>query len=115
MAIFYLAPSKKDGKFYFRLEDNNNKIILSSFEGYKTKQGCRNVISYVKINAPFDSKYHRFSGEDGLGYFTLKSANSEPIGISEGYLTIYRRDKGIENCKIEAPYATIKELKFYYV
>lgn len=115
MAKFFYGQSSKDLKWYFRLKDNNNETILSSTEGYNTKQGCLNGIDSVKRHAPFDQYYKTFLGNDGKYYFTLHASNHEPIGKSEGYNTSSGRDQGKENCKREAPTATVHEVIGAYV
>lgn len=110
MATYYYGQSTKDNKWYFRLKDNNNETILSSTEGYNSKQGCLNGIDSVKAHSAYDQYYTSFPGTDGKFYFSLKAANGEKIGKSEGYNTAYGRDRGKENCKQEGPYAPVKEL-----
>lgn len=38
----------KDNQYYFTLKGNNNEIIATSGDGYKTKQGCLNGIDVIK-------------------------------------------------------------------
>lgn len=47
---FEIKKSKND-QFYFNLKAGNGEIIATS-ESYTTKQGCKNGIESVKINAP---------------------------------------------------------------
>ncbi len=110
MATYYYGQSTNDNKWYFRLKDNNNETILSSTEGYNNKQGCLNGIDSVKKHSPYNQYYKLFQGTDSKYYFTLHAANGEKIGKSESYNTQYARDKGKENCKQEAPYASTKEV-----
>ncbi len=115
MAKFFYGQSSKNLQWYFRLKDNNNETILSSTEGYMTKQGCLNGIDSVKKHSPHEQYYKSFLGADSKYYFTLLATNREPIGKSEGYNTSAGRDKGKENCKNEAPTATVHELTSAYV
>lgn len=110
MGIFYYGPSSKNNKWYFRLRDSNNEIILASTEGYETKQGCLVGIESVKQHSPYDSYYKRFSGSDGKSYFTLHASNGEAIGKSEGYNSNVGRENGITNCKVEAPRSTLTQI-----
>lgn len=110
MATFYYGQSSKDSKWYFRLRDSNNEIILASTEGYNTKQACLNGIESVKKHAPYDAYYKLYTGSDNRFYFSLHASNGEPIGKSEGYNSSYGRDAGKANCKKEAPYANVLEL-----
>jgi uncharacterized protein YegP (UPF0339 family) len=110
MATYFYGQSTKDQKWYFRLKDNNNETILSSTEGYNSKQGCLNGIDSCKQHSGQDQYYSCFQGADRKYYFSLQAANGEKIGKSEGYDSAYGRDKGKENCKQEGPYASIKEV-----
>lgn len=110
MATYFFGQSSKDSKWYFRLRDNNNETILSSTEGYNSRQSCLNGIDSVKKHSLYEHNYRTFIGNDSKYYFTLKASNGEPIGKSEGYNSSYGRDQGKENCKKEAPYASVKEV-----
>jgi uncharacterized protein YegP (UPF0339 family) len=110
-ATFEYWQSPKDSQYWFHLkEDGNSKIIIASTEGYKTEQGCLNGIESTKKNAPFDDNYNKVMGGDSKYYFSLRAGNYEPVSKSEGYDTAYNRDRGIENCKIEAPKAPAKKI-----
>jgi len=111
MATYFYGQSAKDQKWYFRLKDNNHETILSATEGYNSKQGCLNGIDSCKRHSPYDQYYHLLKGTDNKYYFSLHAANNEKIGKSEGYNTPYARDRGKENCKQEAPYASVKEVQ----
>lgn len=110
MAKFYFGQSAKNSQWYFRLKDNNNEIILSSSEGYVTRQACLNGVDSVKRHSPYDQYYKTFIGGDSKYYFTLYASNGEAIGKSEGYNSSSGRDQGKENCKREAPTATVHEI-----
>lgn len=110
MSTYFYGQSAKDSKYYFRLRDNNDEIILASTEGYNSEQGCLIGINSVKQNSPYDHNYRKFIGNDGKYYFTLKAGNGEPIGKSEGYNSESNCDRGIENCKKEAPGASTVKL-----
>ena len=110
-ATFEYWQSSKDSQYWFHLRENGNReIIIASTEGYKTEQGCRNGIDSTKRNAPFDPSYDKFIGRDAKYYFTLRAGNNEPVSRSEGYDTAYNRERGIENCKVEAPKAPVKKI-----
>jgi uncharacterized protein YegP (UPF0339 family) len=110
MATYFYGQSSKDLKWYFRLKDNNNETILASTEGYNSKQGCLNGIDSVKKHSPHEPYYKSFVGQDLKYYFSLHAANGEKIGKSEAYNSSQGRDKGKENCKREAPFASVKEI-----
>lgn len=114
MATYEYGQSSRDKKFYFKLIEGNNKTILASTEQYETEQACLKGINSVKANAHADSNYRRFIGSDDQYYFTLRAAgNYEPIGKSEGYPSEYNRDRGLENCKKDAPTAGTKKITPY--
>lgn len=108
MSKFQLFRSSANFQYYFRLRSGNGEIILSS-EGYTTKQNCKNGISSVKANAPYDSRYQRRDSYKNFT-FNLKAINGEIIGRSESYTTSYARDNGIEAVKRNAPVATVVDL-----
>lgn len=115
MSKFYYGQSSKNSQWYFRLKDNNNETILTSSEGYNSRQGCLNGIDSVKRHSPYEQYYKSFTGTDMKYYFTLYAANGEAIGKSEGYNSSYGRDMGKDNCKREAPTATVHEVVGAYV
>jgi uncharacterized protein len=110
-STFEYWKSSKDSQYWFHLKENgNNEIIIASTEGYQTESGCLKGIDSTKTNAPLDSNYKRFEGTDGKHYFSLRAGNYEPVSKSEGYSTASGREKGVENCKREAPYGSVRKL-----
>ncbi|MGB8191245.1 MAG: YegP family protein [Chitinophagaceae bacterium] len=110
-ATFEFWKSERDNQFWFHLkEDGNRKTILASTEGYKNEDGCLKGIDSTKRNSQADGNYQKIQGTDGKYYFTLRAGNYEPVSRSEGYDSSYNRDRGIENCKKEAPSASIKRV-----
>lgn len=100
----------RNSQFYFRLKASNAETILIS-EGYTTKQNCRNGISSVKANSPFDSNYARLTASNGQYYFNLKSGqNGQVIGTSETYVSRQGRDNGRESVKRNAPVASVLDM-----
>jgi uncharacterized protein len=105
---FTIFKSSYNNQYYYHLRSSNGEKILSG-EGYTTNQSCRNGISSVKINAPYDNRYER--RDSGGNYtFNLKAANGEIIGRSENYTTAYARENGIAAVKRDAPNAPIEDL-----
>lgn len=101
----------KAGEFRFRLKAGNSKIILTG-EGYKTKTGCTNGIESIRKNAALDSRYDVHQDKSGKFRFTLKAANGEVIGQSQGYKTEISSRKGIESVKknsIDSPIVEVTE------
>ncbi|SAK65503.1 hypothetical protein AWB76_03697 [Caballeronia temeraria] len=102
----FVIDRARDGQYYFNLRAGNGEIILTS-EMYKAKASAENGIESVRKNAPHDERYERKSNRKGEPMFTLKAANHEVIGVSEGYSGIAARDHGIESVKHNAPDATV--------
>ena len=105
---FQIFKSSRNSEYYYRLKSSNGEIILSG-EGYKSKQGCKDGIASVKINAPFDSRYDRKDATSNYT-FSLKASNGEIIGKSENYTTAANRDNGIAAVKRDAPNAPTEDL-----
>ena len=110
MSTYYYYKSVKDQQWYFRLRDNNHEIILSSTEGYKTRQGCRDGIDSVKRHSSSNHFYKKGIDNNHKYFFTLYASNGEKIGKSESYNTESSRDAGLANCQKEAPNANAIEL-----
>lgn len=102
----FIITKRKNGEYQFNLKAGNGQTILSS-EGYVTKAGCKNGITSVKTNSPFDSRYDKKISSNSQYYFNLKAGNGEIIGISETYTNSNARDNGIESVKSNAPDAEI--------
>lgn len=98
----FIIAKRRNGEYQFNLNAGNGQTILSS-EGYATKAGCKNGISSVKTNAPFDSRYDKRISLSSQYYFNLKAGNGEIIGTSEMYTTPTARDRGIESVKSKLP------------
>jgi uncharacterized protein YegP (UPF0339 family) len=110
-STFEYWQSANDSQYWFHLKENgNHEIILSSTEGYTSEQGCLNGIDSTKRNASSDNNYTRITGTNDKYFFTLKAGNYEPVSRSQGYGSAYSRDRGIENCKVEAPKAGTKKI-----
>lgn len=107
MAKFEIFRGVSD--YRFRFKANNGEQILSS-EGYVSKQGCQNAIASVKINAPYDSTYHR--SDSYMNYrFNMVAKNGEIIArSSEGYVNRQGRENAIDVVKREAPAALVYDL-----
>ena len=87
------------GKFRFRLQADNNKIIAVG-EAYEQHAGCLNGIKSVQKNCNSEiedltieerkisnPKYQIFKDATDKFRFHLKAANGEIIAQSEGYQT----------------------------
>jgi len=98
-----------NGQYYYHLQSRNSEKILSG-EGYTTKDACQKGIASVKENAPYDSRYKRYTATNGQYYFVLTGANGEPIGKSETYLSTQSRENGIEAVKRDAPISGTEDL-----
>ena len=111
-ATFEYWYSMKDSQYWFRLRENGNReIIIASTEGYKSEAGCLNGIASTKKNSVDDNNYTRLAQSgNGQYYFTLKAGNYEPVSKSEGYDSSYNRERGILNCKQEAPAVLVRKI-----
>ncbi len=106
---FQVFKSLANEEFYYRLKAINGEVILSG-EGYKTKHGCLNGISSVKINAPDDYRYDRRRAVTNEYYFNLIAVNGEIIGRSEMYTTRQGMETGISAIKTVTQTAPIEDL-----
>ena len=104
----YILSKASNGQFFFNLHAANGEKILTS-ELYTTKVAALNGIESVKVNSPIDSRYDRYNDKAGKPRFNLKAANSQVIGVSEGYSTPQARDQGITSCKVNGPTATTED------
>ncbi|MBN1167702.1 MAG: YegP family protein [Methanospirillaceae archaeon] len=100
----------KAGEFRFRLKAGNNQVILTG-EGYKSKAGCMKGIESIRKNAADDSRFEVKKDKAEKFRFSLKAANGEIIGQSQGYKSENSCRNGIESVKKNAADAEIKELK----
>jgi len=98
MSVFIYWKETYNQQWYFQLKDNNNRIILTSTDGYKTQQECVNGIASVQLIGANYLNYEKFMGADYKYYFKLRADNSEPIARSEGYNISQARDTAIVNC-----------------
>ena len=97
------------GEFRFRLKAGNFQVILTG-EGYKTKAGCTKGIESIRKNAGDDSRYDIHQDKSGKFRFSLKAANGEVIGQSQGYATEVSCKKGIESVKTNAEQSPVVEI-----
>ncbi len=122
-AKFKIIPSK-NGEFHFTLQADNNKIIATGGENYKTKNSCHGGIESVKKCAhkaeiedtTADNhekqkcpKFEIYEDKGGEFRFRLLASNGEPIAASEGYKSKASCINGIESVKENAADAPIEE------
>jgi len=105
---FELKKSKND-KYFFTLQADTGKIILTS-EMYEAKASAVGGMESVKKNAAEDARYSRLAGKDGSLYFTLKASNGQVVGQSHMYPGEKERDSDVELCKAQGPGATVVDL-----
>jgi len=98
-----------DQQYYFHLMAGNHEIVLAS-EGYQTKRGCLNGVRSVQKNSASEARYRRETATNGQYCFQLTAGNHQVIGISELYVTVQNRDKGIQIIQRIAPEAPIEDL-----
>ena len=109
MAGKFEIKRAKDGQFYFNLKARNGEIILTS-ETYTTKASAQNGVTSVMTNSLLDQRFERKTSKSGEPYFVLKSANGEPIGVSEMYSSPSAMENGVESVKRHAPEARLEDL-----
>jgi len=106
MAPAYKILRATNNQFYFVLEAENGKIILSS-EMYMRMESVMEGINSVRVNSVIDERFIRKTENSGKPYFILVAANKEPIGTSEMYSSRDAVEKGIESVKRNGPTAPV--------
>src|SRR5262245_7900191 len=99
----------KDGSFFFHLNADNGRTILSS-ETYVSKSGAEKGIESVRTNATQNNRYERRTDSRGRPYFVLKATNEQVIGKSQMYASDDDMEHGIESVKKNAPHAALEDL-----
>jgi len=61
-------------------------------------------------NALLDQRFERKTSQHGVPYFVLKTANGEPIGVSEMHSSPLAMENGVESVKRHAPEARLEDL-----
>jgi uncharacterized protein YegP (UPF0339 family) len=102
MASAYKIHRASNNQFYFVLEAENGKVILSS-EMYMRMESVLEGINSVRINLVIDDRFIRKTENSGKPYFVLVAANREPIGTSEMYSSKAAMEKGVESVKQNGP------------
>lgn len=98
----------KNGEHYFRLINEEGKVLLSS-EGYTQKNSLLNGIESVKKNIALPDKYEMKTAENGKHYFNLKAANGQVISSSAMWDNPDLRDTWMKKMKTEVPHADVVE------
>jgi uncharacterized protein YegP (UPF0339 family) len=102
MASAYKIRRASNNQFYFVLEAENGRTILSS-EMYMRMESVMEGINSVRINSVVDERYIRKTENSGKPYFVLTAKNKEPIGTSEIYSSKEAMEKGVESVKQNGP------------
>lgn len=95
---FRLFQSKKDKKFYVTLYTPNHEPILQGL-GHATKCDAEAHINEIRVAAPCDINYDRFTSRNNKPMFRLNNTDKVKLGRSETYESKAGRDNGIEACK----------------
>jgi uncharacterized protein YegP (UPF0339 family) len=109
MAKTFIIKLTDEEEFYFELENENDEIILRSFESYSSKQYCLTEIEWVREFAVIDSHYTKHNAGSGRPTFRLRALNNRVIALGVSYNSIMARDLGIEEVKQLAPIASVVE------
>jgi len=104
----FVIKTAKNGQFFFNLEAENWKTILTS-EMYSAKSGCNTGIESVRANCSIDSRYDRNKSTNNKYYFNLKAVNGQIIGTSEMYEASSGMETGIASVKINGTSKTVTE------
>jgi uncharacterized protein YegP (UPF0339 family) len=108
MAPGYTILRATNNQFYFVLEAENGKVILSS-EMYARRESVMEGIISVRANSIIDERFIRKTENSGKPYFVLVAANKEPIGTSEMYSSKEAMEKGIDSVKRNGPTAPVMD------
>jgi uncharacterized protein YegP (UPF0339 family) len=95
-----------NNQFYFVLEAENEKVILSS-EMYESMESVIDGIKSLRVNSVINERIIRKTENSGKPYFVLIAENKEPIGTSEMYSSKEAMEKGINLVKKNGPNAKV--------
>jgi uncharacterized protein YegP (UPF0339 family) len=109
MSGLYELGKSMSGQFYFHLKADNNETILSSHM-YLSRRAAKNGIDAVRLNAPIEKRYKRWTSPAGQHFFFLKAENNKVIGRSEMYSTSSAMENGIAFVKANGPESSINDL-----
>lgn len=84
-----------NGEFFFTLRATDGSILLSSGNGYRTKDNCKKSIESVRRNSADRTKFEVLRTRNGKTYFILKSINGRTIGTSEIFMGDTPREAAI--------------------
>ncbi|HMU48061.1 MAG TPA: YegP family protein [Chitinophagaceae bacterium] len=100
----------KDNEHYFRLVNEDGRILLSS-EGYTKKDSLMNGIKSVMNNITDPKNCDLKSTDSGKYFFNLKAANGQVIGKSAFWDSKDLRDEWVKRMTWEVPKSEIVESK----
>lgn len=100
---------KTNGFYYFTLNADNGKAILSS-SVYTSKWGVRDAIKSIKMYSKNDSSFDRMLSTSNKYYFYFKEPNGHVRGESKLYTSPTRMEECIEAVKKNASKALINDL-----
>jgi uncharacterized protein YegP (UPF0339 family) len=102
MGSVFRIKRASNNQFYFVLEAENGKVVLSS-EMYMRMESVLEGIESVRKNSIIEERFIRKTENSGKPYFVLVAANKEPIGVSELYSSQKAMENGINSVKRNAP------------
>jgi uncharacterized protein YegP (UPF0339 family) len=105
----FVITCKTNGLYYFALNADNGKAVLSS-SGYTSKWGVRNAIKSVKIYSKDDSSFDRMMKTSNKYYFDFMEPNGHVRGESKLYTSPTKMEECIEAVKKNAPKALVNDL-----
>lgn len=98
-----------NNEHYFRLKNEEGKILLSS-EGYTKKDSLLNGIESVKKNITHTENYELKTAANGKHFFNLKAGNGQVISTSTMWDSMDMRANCMKDLKTEVPLAQIIEV-----
>lgn len=99
----------KNNEHYFRLVNQEGKVLLSS-EGYTKRDGLLNGINSVKSNLPDLNNYELKTADNGKHFFNLKATNGQVIGTSAMWDSMELRDEWMKRLAKETPKPDVIEV-----
>ncbi|MAT39266.1 MAG: hypothetical protein CL946_06655 [Ectothiorhodospiraceae bacterium] len=108
MAAKWDLRKSRNGQYYFTLKAGNSEIILTS-PRFDNKHDAVEGIKSAADNAPYASRYERFTTTTNHPIFMLKTVNGRILGTSELYDTESERDSGIDAVRTHGPTAILKD------
>ncbi len=103
----FVISETSNGQWRFTLKSASNGEPTLHSETYHNYDDVLGAIGSVRVNAPIDARYARYTSKRNLPYFALKAANAHVIGVSQEYATTAGMEAAIKWVKANAPGAAV--------